>query len=119
MTIWKQCAEGGCMVAIPKGQPRCAKHTKKSGWIENPSKSNRERNVSARPWSRVRRRVMDRDYYTCQVCANVGKIRTGTEVDHIRNDGDDSMDNLQTICVPCHRAKTNAESVASRAMGGD
>lgn len=63
-----------------------------------------------RPWRRKRDAVLTRDLYTCQVCEQVSDE---LEVDHIRpkaQGGDDSMENLRAICVPCHKIKTSRES---------
>ena len=69
-------------------------------------------------WRKLRKRVMDRDSWLCQVCLKAGRITPATEVDHIipkSKGGDDSMHNLQAICrYPCHAEKTQRE-----ASGGD
>jgi 5-methylcytosine-specific restriction protein A len=81
-----------------------------SGWVRSPSKRADRGRLVGRPWSRLRMRVIQRDFGLCQVCKAKGLIRGGHEVDHIMNAGGDDMDNLQTICVPCHRAKTQIEA---------
>lgn len=63
-----------------------------------------------RPWRRKRAAILLRDEYTCQAC---GVITLLLEVDHIVNrarGGSDDEDNLQALCVPCHKDKTAAES---------
>ncbi|WP_458718318.1 HNH endonuclease [Pseudomonas gregormendelii] len=63
-----------------------------------------------RPWRRKRAAILLRDEYTCQAC---GVITLQLEVDHIINrarGGSDEEDNLQALCVPCHKDKTAAES---------
>lgn len=65
-----------------------------------------------RPWRRKRDEIFKRDRYTCQVCGRVGGA---LELDHIINvarGGTDTDSNLQTICNPCHKQKTAAESKA-------
>ncbi|MDD2054183.1 HNH endonuclease [Pseudomonas putida] len=67
-----------------------------------------------RPWRRKRDAILLRDKYTCQVC---GVTTNHLEVDHVVNlaqGGTDEDDNLQAICVPCHKLKTAAESVQGR-----
>ncbi|MBD1553623.1 HNH endonuclease [Pseudomonas typographi] len=67
-----------------------------------------------RPWRRIRERILLRDQYTCQGC---GQITQDLEVDHIVNvaqGGSDDDANLQSLCVPCHKAKTAQESVEGR-----
>jgi hypothetical protein len=55
-------------------------------------------------WQKVRRIVLERDDFTCQVCGNTN-VRL--DVHHItprRDGGDDSVDNLITVCnAVCHK----------------
>lgn len=63
-----------------------------------------------RPWRRRRAAILLRDHYTCRVC---GLTTNQLEVDHVVNiaqGGSDDDDNLQAICIPCHKAKTLRES---------
>lgn len=56
--------------------------------------------------------ALTRDNHTCRHCA-----APATEVDHIINlaqGGTHHPDNLQTLCTPCHRRKTEAEALAAR-----
>lgn len=65
---------------------------------------------SARPWRRLRARILRRDKYTCRKC---GTIDPHGEVDHIipRHDkGTDDESNLQTLCHLCHKVKTLVEN---------
>lgn len=67
-----------------------------------------------RPWRRKRDAILLRDKYSCQQCGHIG---TDLEVDHIVNiaqGGTDDDSNLQSLCVPCHKAKTATESQAGR-----
>lgn len=67
-----------------------------------------------RPWRRKRAAILVRDNYTCRVC---GLITKDLEVDHIVNvaqGGTDDDENLQAICIPCHKVKTARESSAHR-----
>lgn len=62
-------------------------------------------------------RVKLRDKYRCQHC---GIVTTELEVDHIvplSLGGLDTDDACQSLCVPCHSAKTKREH-AERAAGG-
>ena len=60
----------------------------------------------------VRRKAMERDGYRCLQCGQAA----ADEVDHIKPiaEGGDHYDlgNLQSICRPCHAAKTARENDA-------
>ncbi len=53
--------------------------------------------------------MLKRDGGLCQCCLAIGRITAAREVDHMNakaKGGSDDMDNLQAICVSCHRRKT-------------
>jgi hypothetical protein len=57
---------------------------------------------------RVRFLVFQRDLYRCRICKSSG---VKLEVDHILPvslGGSNDMDNLQALCVPCNRGKSNS-----------
>lgn len=59
-------------------------------------------------WRAIRRRVLARDHHRCVRCG-----QDGNQVDHIiprKRGGDDDLDNLQTLCVECHKRKSSAEA---------
>ena len=67
-----------------------------------------------RPWRRLKDKIHKRDLWTCQNC---GQVTKHLELDHIVNvaiGGTDDDHNLQSLCVPCHKAKTQIESMAGR-----
>lgn len=76
-------------------------------------------------WDAARRVVLRRDRYTCRSCGRRAR-QSALEVDHIRElaSGGAPLDysNLQTLCRPCHRAKTVAflrqPRTAARALSG-
>ena len=57
---------------------------------------------------RIAPRIRSRDGYRCRRCG-----KWGNQVDHIvsMSDGGDPWDeaNLQTLCLPCHNAKTHVD----------
>lgn len=64
----------------------------------------------SREWQVVRRVVLQRDHYLCQVCKRAGRITPATTVHHItpvRVDYSKRLDlsNLETICKACHNAE--------------
>jgi 5-methylcytosine-specific restriction protein A len=69
-------------------------------------------------WQKLRLAVLERDFYLCQPCKKVGRITEAKQVDHIINKAEckkrglntDFLDNLQSICVDCHKLKTQKES---------
>lgn len=66
-----------------------------------------------RPWRRTRDRILARDGGLCVPCRTADRITVATEVDHITplaQGGAESDENLQSICLPCHQAKTARES---------
>ena len=53
--------------------------------------------------------VLTRDYHLCQACLSRDRVTPANQVDHIvprAKGGSDDMDNLQSLCKPCHDAKT-------------
>lgn len=57
-------------------------------------------------------RIARRDTYTCQICGRVADRGEG-EVDHripLAQGGSDESNNLQWLCIECHRAKTDREN---------
>ena len=68
-------------------------------------------------WMAIRDRVLSRDAGLCQVCKLARLIRPAYEVDHITelaDGGTDELDNLQAICLECHRAKSR-QAIQDRA----
>lgn len=100
-------------MALKTLKPRLATAPHKTiGGATHQPKSRWGHGRGGRPWRRKRQQVFERDQYTCQVCGRVGQP-SELEADHIINvarGGTDDMENLQTICIPCHEPKTLAES---------
>jgi 5-methylcytosine-specific restriction protein A len=72
----------------------------------NQNKSNSKRNPLTKS---IRHEVFKRDNYRCVECGATNKD-TQLEIDHIipvSQGGTDELDNLQTLCFTCNRAKTN------------
>ena len=94
----------------------CDKHQdERTGWKR--SKRSQHAGLTGRPWRRLREEVLARDDYVCQECARQGRLTPANEVDHIVNiasGGTDSMANLEAICTPCHKIKTQNESKKAR-----
>jgi len=61
---------------------------------------------------------MRRDKALCQPCLGKGRVMPAVAVDHIvpkAEGGTDADENLQAICKPCHKLKTENESKRARA----
>lgn len=96
----------------------CDSHAHLSvGW------SQRRRDKSGRggrPWRRIRARILRRDNGLCQPCWRAGRVTPAVEVDHVVNvadGGSDADDNLEAICGPCHKVKTQQEARRARTDG--
>lgn len=61
---------------------------------------------------KLQQATFKRDRYTCR-CGYIGRPHAGDlHADHIINraeGGQDELDNLETLCIPCHGIKTAAE----------
>lgn len=68
-----------------------------------------------RGWAGVqdRRRIRERDCGLCQECKRQGRTTAGYPVDHIVPlwaGGSDEDSNKETLCEPCHDAKSAREA---------
>ena len=71
-------------------------------------------------WMKIRTRILRRDKGLCQECLRNGRPTEATKVDHITPlhlGGDDNDENLQSLCGPCHDAKTAEEARALHGAG--
>jgi 5-methylcytosine-specific restriction enzyme A len=75
-------------------------------------------------WGKQRKAALDRDKYLCQQCLRDGRVTPlcvkpyDHAVDHIlpkAKGGTDDHDNLESLCSPCHDAKTATERGTGRA----
>src|SRR5438309_342769 len=51
-------------------------------------------------WDRIRKIVLDRDHYSCCTCGH--RALKYMNVHHLKESGNNSPNNLATICVACH-----------------
>lgn len=73
-------------------------------------------------WDKLRARILKRDNHLCQAC--LPRPTPATHVDHIKpkaKGGDDTEANLQSLCQPCHEAKSirDAGGKVRQAIGVD
>lgn len=104
----------------PCSSPRCNKMASKGGrcddhqpepWNSSKSKTPTERGYGY-DWVKIRLKALLRDGHLCQECMKNGIITLATDVDHIiskAKGGTNRLDNLQSLCNPCHKAKTIKE----------
>lgn len=77
-----------------------------------------------RAWQRVRLRALKRDQYLCQECLRQEHPTAAVDVDHIAPlhaapDLRLDMDNLQSLCRACHRAKTERDRLIPVAVASE
>lgn len=85
-----------------------AQRVKPAGEAPNPDATPRQR---GRPWQRRRDRQLQQQPL-CASCARRGITTLAREVDHkvpLHRGGKDDETNMQSLCIPCHKAKTAAE----------
>lgn len=82
--------------------------------IVAPAKSrSQQARIRGSSWMTIRSRILARDGGMCQACKREGRVTLASEVDHVKRleDGGSNDDaNLESICTPCHKAKTAAEN---------
>ena len=82
--------------------------------------SRRHRLIDRRAWAVIRRLALDRDGWRCRMllpdgtrCGRAGRL----EVDHVipldRGGPPLDLSNLQSLCRPCHFAKSSTENTRS------
>lgn len=112
----KPCSQ--CGVLVSDGTGRCSAH-KHVGRFGDRRRGSRHERGYGTAWEKTRTRILQRDGNICQHCLReTGAVHPGNEVDHIvpkAQGGSDSDDNLQTICTPAHREKTQREAIQARA----
>lgn len=112
----KPCRKLGCPELVQSGY--CEKHApeKSHNWQSDRFRGNRHDRGYGRAWEKIRKRIFKRDRGLCQPCLKRGYVTAAREVDHIKpkeQGGSDNDDNLQSICIPCHRKKTGSENKKS------
>lgn len=68
-------------------------------------------------WDRQRPSIFRRDRYLCVTCLTKGRVSSATSVDHVvpkAKGGTDEPSNLQSVCSPCHTAKSLQEAAEAQ-----
>ena len=79
-------------------------------------RSRQARGYGAR-WEKLRAAALARDMHLCQICQREGRVTPAREVDHITpkaKGGADTLENVQSVCTPCHREKTTREAAEAQ-----
>lgn len=58
-------------------------------------------------WMAIRKRIFQRDDYTCTYCGERGKALECDHIHPVSRGGSHDDENLTTACRPCNRAKRN------------
>lgn len=122
----KPCRYPGCGVLVHGGGSWCAMHLRADpGSFADPERGSRHERGYGSKWDRLRKLILARDKGLCQQCRRDGRLTPvgdkpfSAYVDHIvpkAEGGTDDDENLQTLCRPCHKAKTDTEK--NRGRGG-
>ena len=106
----RPCAKSGCPALVDTGYCDTHQHLAKQRDLWRGSAHERGYDHE---WRRVRVRALQRDKYLCQHCLLVGRVTVAVDVDHIipLASGGERLDlhNLQSLCRPCHRVKTERD----------
>ncbi|MFL9899046.1 HNH endonuclease [Paraburkholderia fungorum] len=111
------CRHFGCRTVV--AEPGfCTEHAHdRSGWVSDKRRGSRHARGYGAAWTRQRELILKRDGGLCQPCLRARRVTRATQVDHIKSraeGGTDDESNLQSICEPCHKAKTARESARAR-----
>jgi 5-methylcytosine-specific restriction protein A len=71
-------------------------------------------------WRRLRAEVLRGAQYRCVPCRREGRFSVADEVHHIvarADGGSDELDNLEAICLACHRKRTASMAGGRRSLG--
>lgn len=110
----RPCTYLGCRALSRDGSGRCPDHPREAWAKPGPEQSTTERGYGW-AWQQLRLRILERDNYLCQACKKEGRLIPAKDVDHIQrkeDGGTDDETNLQSLCRPCHKAKTQEEKKA-------
>jgi 5-methylcytosine-specific restriction endonuclease McrA len=62
--------------------------------------------LGIRAYRRIMKRVLERDDWRCQRCGSLENLQIHHQIKRSQM-GNDSLENLQTLCARCHMAKHN------------
>jgi 5-methylcytosine-specific restriction enzyme A len=88
-----------------------------SGWATNPPPANLYAYGSG--WQVIRKQVLVRDGYRCQLRFAEICVGRASQVDHIvqpEAGGGSDLDNLRAVCVKCHRRRTGRQGAMAKQL---
>ncbi|MBA7564371.1 HNH endonuclease [Candidatus Atribacteria bacterium 1244-E10-H5-B2] len=106
----KSCSYPLCNKLVETGITYCDKHKKKVSKAYQIRRTDIEEQTFYKSyrWRKLRKYKLSRDPL-CAICLREEIVKEAAMVDHIKpikNSGDlMAMDNLQSLCVPCHNRK--------------
>lgn len=119
----KPCRHAGRSQLVGDGSGYCQAHQsdRKIGKFADERRGSRHERGYGKAWDITRKRILSRDKGLCQPCLQDQRYRPAKQVDHkvpkFEGGGDDD-NNLQAICLDCHKRKTAAEALRARRAGG-
>ncbi|HBB3047274.1 HNH endonuclease [Escherichia coli] len=111
--IPRACRKRGCAGKTTDISGYCDKH-RGEGWVQHQRGLSRHQRGYGTKWDAIRARILKRDNHLCQNCLRDGRAVEARTVDHIipkAHGGTDADSNLQSLCWPCHKAKTARERI--------
>lgn len=109
--IPRACRKRGCRGTTTDRSGYCPEHIGES-WSQHQRGQSRYQRGYGSAWTKLRAQALNRDRYICQQCFRDGHPSPASTVDHIKakaHGGTDHSDNLESLCIPCHKAKTSRE----------
>lgn len=114
----KPCRHPGCGKLVNDGSGYCPNHKRaKPGSFADKSRGTAKERGYGWQWQKLRELILKRDSGLCQPCLSNGRVTVATHVDHKTpkaRGGTDGEENLQAICVTCHKGKTDREKIEGR-----
>ena len=119
----RPCAHPGCRALVHGAEGRCDRHRRQVARERDDRRGSSTARGYGSDWQRLRVRKLQADPL-CEGCKSQGRVSLAEEVDHIvriveRPDLRLDMDNLQSLCRPCHAAKSAAERSGRLVKGCD
>jgi 5-methylcytosine-specific restriction protein A len=117
------CRHGGCPKLLDK-PGFCSLHRKAAYKVQRESmtvdKAEHDRFYHRIAWKKVRALQLQLEPLCCE-CRKFGKLTTATVVDHIiersKGGADYDMDNLRSVCAPCHNRITRLSNTRTGGVG--